>query len=126
MVIDAFRGSFLYGNETFMNFTKQLLTEKQSFGFIGKAQAPTVTLPRIKALTSGGIPNFLDFLLNFKSSALQEDNWLAQFHHLGKKLIFYGDDTWLKLFPGHFTRFEGTTSFFVSVRFSLILFQFSY
>ena len=27
----------------------------------------------------------------------------------------YGDDTWLKLFPGMFLRKDGTTSFFVSV-----------
>ena len=27
----------------------------------------------------------------------------------------YGDDTWLKLFPGTFSRFDGTSSFFVSV-----------
>jgi hypothetical protein len=27
----------------------------------------------------------------------------------------YGDDTWLKLFPGMFDRADGTTSFFVSV-----------
>jgi ethanolaminephosphotransferase len=31
------------------------------------------------------------------------------------KLLMYGDDTWLKLFPGTFDRAEGTTSFFVSV-----------
>ncbi len=35
--------------------------------------------------------------------------------HLQKKrILFYGDDTWLKLFPNHFTKSEGTTSFFVS------------
>ena len=27
----------------------------------------------------------------------------------------YGDDTWLKLFPGFFERSDGTSSFFVSV-----------
>ena len=27
----------------------------------------------------------------------------------------YGDDTWLKLFPGTFSRADGTSSFFVSV-----------
>jgi hypothetical protein len=27
----------------------------------------------------------------------------------------YGDDTWLKLFPGTFHRSDGTSSFFVSV-----------
>lgn len=31
-------------------------------------------------------------------------------------MVFYGDDTWLKLFPGDFFgRSEGTSSFFVSV-----------
>ncbi|XP_046445872.1 GPI ethanolamine phosphate transferase 2-like isoform X2 [Daphnia pulex] len=29
-------------------------------------------------------------------------------------MVFYGDDTWLKLFPGKFLRSEGTTSFFVN------------
>ena len=32
----------------------------------------------------------------------------------GKKIVFYGDDTWIKLFPGHFLRTDGTTSFFVT------------
>lgn len=27
----------------------------------------------------------------------------------------YGDDTWLKLFPDTFFRYDGTSSFFVSV-----------
>ena len=31
-----------------------------------------------------------------------------------KKVVFYGDDTWMKLFPGHFARTDGTTSFFVT------------
>lgn len=31
------------------------------------------------------------------------------------KLVMYGDDTWLKLFPGLFSRADGTSSFFVSV-----------
>ena len=29
-------------------------------------------------------------------------------------MTFFGDDTWLKLFPGHFQREDGTTSFFVA------------
>lgn len=31
-----------------------------------------------------------------------------------KKIIFFGDDTWIKLFPNYFQRHDGTTSFFVS------------
>ena len=78
-------------------------------------------MPRIKAITTGSVPSFLDVILNFAESdttsnlALQ-DTWLAQ---LGDKrgggLIMYGDDTWLKLFPDTFSRAEGTSSFFVSV-----------
>ena len=33
----------------------------------------------------------------------------------GGKLVMYGDDTWLKLFPQTFSRADGTSSFFVSV-----------
>jgi ethanolaminephosphotransferase len=33
----------------------------------------------------------------------------------GSKMVMYGDDTWLKLFPETFDRSDGTSSFFVSV-----------
>jgi ethanolaminephosphotransferase len=69
----------------------------------------------VQALTSGGIPSFMDFLFNFKSQELKEDNIITQFYRNGKKIVFYGDDTWEKLFPNHFIRHEGTTSFFVAV-----------
>ncbi|KAJ8387382.1 hypothetical protein AAFF_G00157590 [Aldrovandia affinis] len=32
----------------------------------------------------------------------------------GKRIIFYGDDTWVRLFPKLFMEHDGTTSFFVS------------
>ncbi len=38
----------------------------------------------------------------------------TQLQRAGRRLVFYGDDTWLRLFPGHFVRSEGTTSFFVT------------
>jgi ethanolaminephosphotransferase len=82
-------------------------------------------MPRVKAITTGSIPSFLDVILNFAesdttSSLANQDTWLAQIRR-GRdragngKLVFYGDDTWLKLFPGMFDRFDGTSSFFVSV-----------
>ena len=48
------------------------------------------------------------------SSSLQEDSLISQMKFTDKKLVFYGDDTWMKLFPGHFERTDGTTSFFVT------------
>jgi hypothetical protein len=82
-------------------------------------------MPRVKALTTGSVPSFLDLILNFaesdtSSSLAAQDTWLAQLRRRGQEknehVIFYGDDTWLKLFPGDFFgRSEGTSSFFVSV-----------
>lgn len=78
-------------------------------------------MPRIKAITTGSIPSFLDVILNFAesdttSNLANQDNWLAQLKNKrGGKLVMYGDDTWLKLFPDTFSRVDGTSSFFVSV-----------
>lgn len=82
-------------------------------------------MPRVKALTTGSVPSFLDLILNFaesdtSSSLAAQDTWLAQLRRRGQEknehVVFYGDDTWLKLFPGDFFgRSEGTSSFFVSV-----------
>lgn len=86
-------------------------------------------MPRVKALTTGSVPSFLDLILNFaesdtSSSLANQDTWLAQIRAKGGNLIFYGDDTWLKLFESgqtgagkgqFFSRFDGTSSFFVSV-----------
>ena len=88
--------------------------------YTAHATSPTITMPRIKAITTGSTPSFLDAILSFDeadtSSTLSvQDTWLAQMKAKGTgKLVMYGDDTWLKLFPGTFDRAEGTTSFFVS------------
>jgi len=52
--------------------------------------------------------------LNFGSPKLQEDNLIHQLVNQGFKLLCFGDDTWLRLFPEMFTREDGTVSFFVS------------
>lgn len=89
--------------------------------FTAHATPPTVTMPRVKALTTGSVPSFLDLILNFAesdttSTLAAQDTWLAQIRAKGGNLVFYGDDTWLKLFPAEFfLRSDGTSSFFVSV-----------
>lgn len=78
-------------------------------------------MPRIKAITTGSTPSFLDLILNFaesdtSSTLATQDTWLAQMKAKKTgKLVMYGDDTWLKLFPNLFDRADGTSSFFVSV-----------
>ncbi len=89
--------------------------------FTAHATSPTITMPRIKAITTGSIPSFLDVILNFAesdttSNLAHQDTWLAQLKAKpGRKVVMYGDDTWLKLFPNTFSRADGTSSFFVSV-----------
>ncbi|KAL8723417.1 MAG: hypothetical protein Q9225_000248 [Loekoesia sp. 1 TL-2023] len=113
MVVDALRRS---GFE----FTQRLIRHGSAIPFTAHATAPTITMPRIKAITTGSIPSFLDVILNFaeydKSSSLEnQDTWLAQLKAKpGGRLVLYGDDTWLKLFPKTFSRADGTSSFFVS------------
>jgi predicted AlkP superfamily pyrophosphatase or phosphodiesterase len=47
------------------------------FRFI--ADPPTVTMQRLKGLTSGSLPTFVDASANFASSAIAEDNLISQF-----------------------------------------------
>ena len=43
-----------------------------------------------------------------------QDSILEQWSRAGRNITMFGDDTWLGLFPNHFSRSEGTTSFYVS------------
>ena len=104
-----------------------LIRDGSAMPFTSNARSPTVTMPKIKSLTTGSIPSFVDLILNFdesdtSSTLAAQDTWLAQIKakNMGK-LLMYGDDTWLKLFPDTFDREDGTTSFFVAV--SLALFN---
>jgi ethanolaminephosphotransferase len=94
--------------------------------FTAHAASPTITMPRIKAITTGSIPSFLDVILNFAesdttSTLATQDTWLAQMKVKGEgKMAMYGDDTWIKLFPESFDRADGTSSFFVAVSDTII------
>ncbi|KMU92629.1 GPI ethanolamine phosphate transferase 2, partial [Coccidioides immitis H538.4] len=99
---------------------RRLIRNGAALPFTAHASSPTITMPRVKAITTGSVPSFLDVILNFAesdttSTLAHQDTWLAQIKRRpGGRLIMYGDDTWLKLFPGMFDRHDGTTSFFVS------------
>ncbi|KAJ5985138.1 hypothetical protein N7522_012334 [Penicillium canescens] len=119
MVVDALRSDFVYSNDSGFSFTQSLIRSGAALPFTAYAGSPTVTMPRLKAITTGSVPSFLDVILNIAESDTSstlafQDTWLAQLKARGERLVMYGDDTWLKLFPGMFDRADGTTSFFVS------------
>ncbi|KAK1149858.1 mannose-ethanolamine phosphotransferase gpi13 [Aspergillus melleus] len=66
------------------------------------ADPPTTTLQRLKGLTTGTLPTFVDAGSNFDGTAIDEDNIVAQLRAAGKNLVQLGDDTWHSLFPGYF------------------------
>lgn len=138
MVIDAMRWDFISGPNSadYMPMTHDLLKRKNGCLYKTKVNPPTVTLPRIKVMeinydfkivrididvtlclqakTTGSVPNFIDVVLNLGATEILGDSILRQTKYQGHKLIFYGDDTWLKLFPDIFDRYEGTSSFYVN------------
>ncbi|CAJ1931310.1 unnamed protein product [Sphenostylis stenocarpa] len=116
MVIDGLPAEFVLGkkgqppSKAFMEampYTQSLLANGMAVGYHAIAAAPTVTMPRLKAMVSGAIGGFLDVAFNFNTQAYLEDNLLAQFFKIGWKMVMHGDDTWLKLFPGLFERHDG-------------------
>lgn len=66
------------------------------------ADPPTSTLQRLKGLTTGTLPTFVDIGSNFAGTAIEEDNLLGQLRNAGKTMVHLGDDTWHSLFPGYF------------------------
>lgn len=124
MVVDAMRSDFMYSENSEMKFLHSLIEGGQAIPFTAYSHPPTVTLPRLKGITTGGAPSFVDAILNVAddkddSQGLSNtDSWIFQFKNKGrgKNLHFFGDDTWLKLFPpaDFFEKYEGTNSFFVS------------
>ncbi|KAH7723895.1 Protein C27A12.9 [Aphelenchoides avenae] len=75
------------------------------------ADAPTTTFQRIKGLTTGSIPAFIEAGENFGGSEILEDNLIDQLLRRGGNVTFMGDDTWLTLFPNRFHRAFDVPSF---------------
>ncbi|KAK2656569.1 hypothetical protein Ddye_009621 [Dipteronia dyeriana] len=122
MVVDGLPAEFVLGKDGMpprkvfveaMPYTQSLLASGKAIGYHAKAAPPTVTMPRLKAMVSGAIGGFLDVAFNFNTQAFLDDNLLGQLFSIGWKMVMLGDETWLKLFPGLFTRHDGVSSFFV-------------
>ncbi|XP_068232796.1 GPI ethanolamine phosphate transferase 2 [Palaemon carinicauda] len=115
VIIDALRTDHLVLTpQPLMPHMYDLLKNGKAYGFVLHTATPTVTLPRIKSLVTGSIPGFMDVITNFGAGELVDDNLIQRWVDAGKRIHFFGDNTWLSLFPKHFTRYDGVTSFFVS------------
>ncbi|EHA52680.1 hypothetical protein MCOR27_001994 [Pyricularia oryzae] len=110
VLIDALRYDFVvpvddqaeYHNA--FPFMHRMAVEKPNNAFLRPfiADPPTATLQRLKGLTTGTLPTFIDLGSNFGGTAIEEDNLLMQLRDVGRKIVHLGDDTWTTLFPGYF------------------------
>jgi len=84
-------------------------TASQLLQFV--ADPPTVTMQRLKGLTTGSLPTFADISGSMGGASIEEDSWVEQlkttpYSQRGLKypsrLGFVGDDTWVDLYPRQF------------------------
>lgn len=114
MIIDALRLDFIDQKENFQ-FLNRLLRNQDACLVKLNVKSPTVTMPRIKALTSGILPSFLDVVLNLGTSEMKIDNFLNQLIIRNDEIVFAGDLTWQSMFPKTFMRhYENRDSLFVN------------
>lgn len=89
VIIDALRFEFALFNpakvnplpyENKLSFLHHLATSQPHHARLYRfvADPPTATMQRIKGLTTGSLPTFIDVGSNFATYAIQEDNLLAQ------------------------------------------------
>lgn len=115
LLIDALRHDFTVFNDTlinpepwqnkmtvFSNLRKQFPDRTKHIEFI--ADPPSATFLRLKGLTTGGLPTFVDLGSNFGASEITEDSWVKQLSLNDKKLILIGDDTWMNIYSQYFHR----------------------
>ncbi|GAV47032.1 hypothetical protein ZYGR_0E00430 [Zygosaccharomyces rouxii] len=110
LVIDALRFDFVIPvdeshpqhNPNYHNNIKALWNDESLKGssllFKFIADPPTTTLQRLKGLTTGSLPTFIDAGSNFDGSVIEEDNLIKQLYLAQKNVYFAGDDTWSALF----------------------------
>lgn len=108
-LIDALRDDF--PNESTMPVTY----EKACMKLRLHVDIPTVTMPRLKSITTGTLSNFIDIALNVGHTEQVKDSLLHRLKQRNTVVSFAGDHTWVHLFPTEFTRkVANNDSFYVN------------
>jgi phosphatidylinositol glycan class O len=100
LIVDALRFDFAPEFPTIANMLAHRRDQSRLFQFV--ADAPTTTMQRLKGLTTGGLPTFVDMGRSFDAGIdIHEDNWVHGAIRAGHRVSVTGDDTWVSLFPPH-------------------------
>ncbi|CCH61206.1 hypothetical protein TBLA_0E01480 [Henningerozyma blattae CBS 6284] len=71
-----------------------------------KTYPPTDTLQRVKCITGGSVPSFIDTGITFYGSMIEEDNILKQMYLNNRSIYFTGDKFWNSLYSKYFQNFK--------------------
>ena len=100
LIVDALRFDFAPEFPTIARALHSRPDRARLLQFV--ADAPTTTMQRLKGLTTGGLPTFVDIGRSFDAGIdIQEDNWVHGAMRAGHRVSVLGDDTWVSLFPPH-------------------------
>ncbi|TFK62265.1 hypothetical protein BDN72DRAFT_804336 [Pluteus cervinus] len=113
LIIDALRFDFLSPHppdppspyhHNVLTLPRELFETQPGHSLLFNAYAdpPTTTLQRIKGITTGSLPTFVDIGNNFGGSSITEDSIMKQLKLANKSSAFMGDDTWMSVFPDSF------------------------
>jgi phosphatidylinositol glycan class O len=78
LLVDALRFDFCLYNLPDSVGTRLSQKDNATRLFRFVADPPTVTMQRLKALTTGGLPTFADISANFGGASLEDDSWMHQ------------------------------------------------
>ena len=87
-IVDALRLDFVLNRPEYFPNTHSLLKNNADSAYLitFRADPPTVTSQRLKAMTTGILPTFIDIGSNFNSAIINEDNIIRQLVQNGKRL----------------------------------------
>jgi phosphatidylinositol glycan class O len=109
LVVDALRLDF--AQQSFPQSFGKRLKQNDAVLLQFTADPPTVTMQRIKGLTTGSLPTFAEISGNMGGAYVEEDSWIDFLWHRGSRLGFVGDDTWIDLFPSQWKEAHPFPSF---------------
>ena len=113
LIIDALRFDFVSPHppqpaseyyHNILTLPRELSASRPHHSFLFEAYSdpPTATLQRIKGITTGSLPTFVDIGSSFSASTIEEDSLISQFKAAGKSIAFAGDATWMTAFSNPF------------------------
>ena len=92
VIVDALRYDMVVGDA-------RRLRSLGGKGWLLRSESPTTTAQRLRAMTTGGVPAYMELGTAFNSDEVLQDSLLRQLRLHERSAAVLGDDTWVALYP---------------------------